>query len=285
MRVFEERKRPSNCVRRSIVADPARSRAARAASEQGLVRVVHHYGARPEFVVLGGLVPEMLCADSGRRHAGTTDVDVQVDLEVACGAVNTARLENALRNAEFEPDASRVWRWVTDGIDGKTVVKFELLSDLDSAPNEATVRFDECDNLGAVNLRGTGFASRDPVVRQLTAKIGGHMLTVEVNVTGLAGFLLAKAAAARSRRLAKDWYDIAFVLLHNDAGGAVPAADAVRAQFGSDLVGGVRTALDDLLANFTTPGDQGSRAYGEQMLIDHPELDEVTVLADAVLAV
>ena len=140
IRGFEERKRPRNCVRRSIVADLARSRAARAASEQGLLRVVHHYGARPEFVVLGGLVPELLCADSGRRHAGTTDVDVQVDLEVACGAVNTARLENALRNAEFEPDASRVWRWVTDGIDGKTVVKFELLADLDSAPNEATVR-------------------------------------------------------------------------------------------------------------------------------------------------
>jgi len=267
------------------VAEVARSRAARAASEQGLVRVVHHYGTRPEFVVLGGLVPELLCAGSGRRHAGTTDVDVQVDLEVACGAVNTARLENALRNAEFEPDASRVWRWATDGVGGKTVVRFELLADLDSAPNEATVRFDECDNLGAVNLRGTGFASRDPVVRELTAKIGGHMLVAEVNVTGLAGFLLAKAAAARSRRLAKDWYDIAFVLLHNDAGGAVPAADAVRARFGSDLVGGVRTALDDLLANFTTPSAQGSRAYGEQILIDHPELDEATVLADAVLAV
>ena len=86
------------------------------------------------FVVLGGLVPELLCADSGRRHAGTTDVDVQLDLEVACGAVNTARLENALRNPEFEPDASRVWRWVTDGVDGKTVVKFELLADLDGHP-------------------------------------------------------------------------------------------------------------------------------------------------------
>lgn len=72
------------------------------------MRVVHHYGARPEFVVLGGLVPELLCAGSGWRHAGTTDVDVQVDLEVACGAVNTARLENALRNAEFTPDAERV---------------------------------------------------------------------------------------------------------------------------------------------------------------------------------
>ncbi len=212
------------------------------------------------------------------------DVDVQVDLEVACGAVNTARLENALRNAEFQPDTDRVWRWVADGTDVKTVVKFELPADLDSEPNQATVRFDACDHLGAVNLRGTGFASRDPVVQQLTAKIGGDLLTVEVNVSGLAGFLLAKSAAARSRRLPKDWYDVAFVLLHNDVGGAVPAADAVRVRFETDLVGAVRTALDDLLANFTNPGDQGPVAYAEQMLTDHPELDAATVAADAVLA-
>jgi len=35
--------------------DPRRTQQARAA-ELALVRVVHHYGARPEFVLLGGLV-------------------------------------------------------------------------------------------------------------------------------------------------------------------------------------------------------------------------------------
>ena len=92
-----------------------RSREAQAAAEQALVRVVHHYGERPEFVVLGGLVPELLCANSGFRHAGTIDIDVQVNLEIACGAVNTERLESALRNAEFEPDSKKVWCWRTDG--------------------------------------------------------------------------------------------------------------------------------------------------------------------------
>jgi hypothetical protein len=58
-----------------------RSRQARLAAEQALVRVVHHYGGRPEFVVLGGLVPELLCSGSARQHAGTTDIDVQVNLE------------------------------------------------------------------------------------------------------------------------------------------------------------------------------------------------------------
>lgn len=176
--------------------DAERSRAARTASEAALVRVVHHYGQRPEFVVLGGLVPELLCAGSAWCHAGTTDVDVQVDLEISCGSINTARLEEALKNSEFEPEGTRLWRWVADTPPTRTVVKFELLADLDDQPNQAEIAFDACEHLGAVNLRGTGFAARDVEVRTLTAKVGDDLRTVEVNVTGLAGFLLAKAAAA-----------------------------------------------------------------------------------------
>ena len=55
--------------------ETGRMRAARAAAEQGLVRVVHHYGSRPEFVLLGGLIPEFLCSASRYQHAGTTDID------------------------------------------------------------------------------------------------------------------------------------------------------------------------------------------------------------------
>ncbi|MEX0658997.1 MAG: hypothetical protein WD080_07680, partial [Egibacteraceae bacterium] len=123
------------------------------------------------------------------------------------------RLERALLNAEFTPDDQRVWRWVAEGPAPRTVVKFELLTDQDDIPSEATVTFHGCDDLGAVNLRGTGYASRDVDVRKLHGHIGGVDHTPEINVTGLAGFLLAKAAAARSRRKPKDWYDIAYVLL------------------------------------------------------------------------
>jgi Nucleotidyl transferase AbiEii toxin, Type IV TA system len=268
-----------------MAVDPPRSRAARAAAEAALVRVVHHYGSRPEFVVLGGLVPELLCANSAFRHAGTTDVDVQVDLEIACGAASSVRLEHALRNAKFEPDSERAWRWVADGTATKTVVKFELLADVDTAPVEAIIRFDEARGLGAVNLRGTGFAARDYAVHELRARIGGVDHVAEVNVSGLAGFLLAKTAAAHSRRKPKDWYDIAFVLLPNEGGGPEAAAAEVRARFGDELVGSIRIVLDDLATNFQSPSTQGPRAYASQILLDHPELDETTVLADAVLAV
>lgn len=265
--------------------EPSRSREARAAAEAALVRVVHHYGSRPEFVLLGGLVPELLCADSVFRHAGTTDVDVQVDLEIACGAVNTRRLEQALRNAEFQPDAERVWRWITEGATTRVVIKFELLADMDDQPAPATFQFTECEKLGAANLRGTGFAARDITVTELRARIGEVDRVVEVNVAGLAGFLLAKTAAAYSRRKPKDWYDIAFVLLHNDQGGVNEAGALVTRVFGDELVGTIRTALDDLHANFADVLAQGPEAYAEQMLIDHPDLDEATILADAVTAI
>jgi hypothetical protein len=212
------------------------------------------------------------------------DIDVQVDLEIACGTVNVVRLEQALLNAEFEPTAGRVWRWKADGSD-RTIVRFELLADLDTAAAGDVLRFDGCMELGAINLRGTGFAARDVVVTTLRSKVKDPLRIVEVNVTGLAGFLLAKAAAARSRRKAKDWYDIAFVLQHNDAGGPRVAATAVLTAFREDLAGAVRTALDDLLANFGSPMDQGAVAYASQMLADHPALSETTLRADAVLAI
>ncbi len=267
-----------------MVDEIPRSREARAAAEQALVRVVHHYGERPEFVVLGGLVPELLCANSVFQHAGTTDIDVQVNLEIACGSVNTERLERALHKAEFEPDNERVWRWRTDGSGARAVVKFELLADLDSAASDSTVIFEGCDHLGAANLRGTIYATRDIEVKTLTARIGGIEHTVEVNVTGLAGFLLAKCAAARSRRSLKDWYDIAFVLLHNEVGGPAAASRAVIAKFGDELEAS-RTALDDLVANFADKDAQGPKAYSKQMLIDHPSLDRTTLVADAIVSV
>ena len=263
-----------------------RTHGARAAAEQALVRIVHHYGATPEFVLIGGLVPQLLCSRSGVMHGGTTDVDVQVDLEIAKGSTQTRRLERALRNAEFEPSSSsHEWRWRTVA-DGTTAeVKFELLADLSGQPSEATIRFDDCESLAAMNLRGTGFAARDFEGQELTARVGGVSMTVSINMTGVAGFLCAKTAAARARRKTKDWYDIAFVLLHNDAGGVAAATGRVLDTFSTTDLQSLSTGFVDLAANFADHGSQGSIAYAEQMRIDDPALDPLTTRADAMLAI
>ena len=264
--------------------DPARSRAARQSAENALVRVVHEYGDTPEFVVLGGLVPELLCAYSDMQHAGTTDIDVQVDMEIASGSVNAGRLEHALLAAGFTPTAEHAWRWVTSSAGLRTEIKFELLADLEGERVGGIIMFADCDDLGACNLRGTGFATRDFVIRQMTSVVGDAAVTVEAYFAGLAGFLLAKAAAARGRSAPKDWYDIAFVLLHNDEGGVQGAIDTVRRKFGGRLAG-VRTELAELAANFADRDAQGARAYASQVTLNNPDVDHATALTDGIAAV
>lgn len=159
---------------------------------------------------------------------------------------------------------------------------FELLADRDDRPQGATIHFDDCEHLGAANLRGTGFATRDVTERTISAKHAGVQRTVRVDVTGLAGFLMAKTAAAHSRHKSKDWYDIAYVLIHNDE--HVAGEDAVKAAFGSVLPES-KSALIDLRANFEEPGHPGPVAYADQVLLDHPDQDESQLRADAVLFV
>lgn len=266
--------------------EPERSRRARAVAEHALTSVAYYYGAKPGFVLLGGLVPELLCADSTWLHAGTTDVDVQVNLEIAAGAANASRLEQALKDAHFQPSDDKIWRWNQVDADGrKTIVKFELLADLDTERAEAVINFTDAEDLGAVNLRGTGYATKGAVEREFSTELDGELRVVRLDVASLPGYLIAKAAAAHGRNKEKDWYDIAFVMLHNDAGGHEEAAHQVVATFGNSPGTHMHTWLVNLRANFDDPDAPGPAAYVTQLRIDHPEANIEEAAADAVLAV
>jgi hypothetical protein len=266
------------------MSEPQRSRQARALAEASLVRIVSAYGETPEFVVLGGLVPDLLCSEAARQHVGTTDVDVQVDLEIQAGGGNAARLEQALRTAQFKPSGQHVWRWQDRSVPG-ALVKIEFLADLAGAAAETTIKFTGSDALGAVNLRGTGFAARDWRPHTLTADVSGQPTMVEVRVATLPAYLLAKTHAAYGRRFEKDWYDIAYVILHNDAGGPAAAAARVQEVFAADLVGQTATALTELAANFSDEDAQGSLAYAMTMHGLHPDLDADILANDAVAGI
>ena len=78
---------------------------------------------------------------------------------------------------------------------------------------------------------------------------------------------------------------LAFVLLHNDAGGHEEAAHQVVATFGNSPGTHMHTWLVNLRANFDDPDAPGPDAYVTQLRIDHPEADLEEAAADAVLAV
>jgi hypothetical protein len=118
-----------------------------------------------------------------------------------------------------------------------------------------------------------GLGSRPNVQRQ-----------AEIYVTGLTGFLLAKTAAAYSRRKPKDWYDVAYVLLNNDYGYPAATAERVWQVFGASIAS-VESALRNLSANFAGPSTQGTSAYVDQITLDYPETDPATPAADGQIAV
>ena len=91
-------------LRRALLINEPRNREAREPAEIALVRWVHAYGTIPEVVLLGGLVPDLVCSKAALAHVGTTDIDVQVDLEIAGGSGNAKRIEEALKAAGFVPD-------------------------------------------------------------------------------------------------------------------------------------------------------------------------------------
>lgn len=210
-------------------------------------------------------------------------MDVQVNLEIQGGSVSASRLEHCLQQAGFGPDTRRVWRW-KDQTAPAMVVQVEFLADLDDVPNQQVVSFDGCESLGAVNLRGTGFASLDWELRTITAELDEQPTAIELRVATLPAYLLAKIHAAYGRGLTKDWYDIAYVLLHNDEGGPVTAAHRIRERFGDALIGSSVTALGELSANFADAAAQGSAAFVETMIAIHPDLDGDVLANDAVAA-
>lgn len=262
-----------------------RSRDTRARAERALMELLAAAGPRGEaLTVIGGLTADFLTEPTEPPHQGTLDVDVLLELGVAHDRdeLDLGWLEEALAAAHFTPSGVG-WRWWRD-VDG-IPVKLELLCDVyDSAGQE--ILLPGCRTASAQNLRGPAVAANDVMVRELARSgVDPAVDAVDVRCAGLGGYLLAKAGAAFGRRLTKDWYDFAFVLLHNNEGDPRAAARAAHgalpAGAWTDYAGIVRAVGRDFL-DLESPG---ARAYAEQRALDGVEDDVDALAQDAVAAV
>lgn len=267
-------------------AELERSPQARRLAEEALVSLLHALDDKPaEIVVLGGLVPEVLVGGQkppAPAHLGTTDVDIllvtHVTLDEDLGHVEAALLEIGFRSV-YEG-----WRW--RGLIRGIPVKMEFLCDLDSRPEFELIQLQGCDELAAQNLRGTGYVAEDWARETLEASLGdGTVVTVTARFAQLGGYLLSKLVAARTRGLDKDYYDLAYVLLHNKAGGPREAAAVIAGGRLSAKLAGLGPTLIEVRARYRTANAVGPSGFARQSLQLDPDADEAMLRADAVAAV
>lgn len=262
-----------------------RSPEARLLAEQALAQLLHGLdGKDVEIVVLGGLVPEILTQGQdppAPTHLGTTDVDLLLVTHLAVDG-NLGPVEESLGAMGFAPVNG--WRW--RGRVGRHVVKIEFLCDLDSRREFEAVALPGCDRLIAQNLRGTGYVSRDWSWEELSLTLpDGRTIVVPARFARLGGYLLSKCVAARLRGAGKDFYDLAYVLLHNRAGGPREAAEEIKSGDLRSAIGELRSTLIEVRERYRTPNSVGCDAYATQMREVEPELAEAELRADAVAAV
>lgn len=268
--------------------DLERSDSTRERAERALVWLLHELGENaPEIVLLGGLVPGILT--SGQvppvpRHLGTTDVDVLLitHLEMAEDP-RGAEVEKALTAIGFSPEAEG-WRW--RGPVEDVIVRIEFLCDVNERETGALVPIQGCSTLAALNLRGTRYVGMDFEEHEISGlDADGNPVSVKVRVAGLAGYLLAKACALRNRALTKDYYDFAYVLIHNRAGGPAEAARLIKEGSLARELPSLRSVLVEVRARYTKTSDNGPSRFAEESQRVDTALDAPRARADAVTAV
>ncbi len=198
--------------------------------ERALVTLLRGLGPWKQGIYLaGGLVPRYLIRRDPEDihtplHAGTTDVDLVLDLDVLATVEAYRRLEQNLKALGFERGTSDQgqaqhfsWRKPVGG--GVTVV-VDLLCD--AAPEEGgrVVELAGERRLSALKIPGAHLVGRDYVEVELSAELLDErgVATETVRVAGVVPFLALKALAYEDRFEEKDAYDLVYMLMHYRGG-------------------------------------------------------------------
>lgn len=263
------------------------------ACERVLVTLLRGMGPWKDSVYLvGGLTPRYLVQDRPPvvpAHAGTTDVDVVIDLKILVDTEAYRTLEENLHRIGFERSTNEKnqkvsWRWQTRTEDGQLMI-LELLADDPTGLGARVGKLPTEGGVSAVHIPHSSivFDMYEERVVQAALLHDDGVAQETIRHADLVSFTCLKAFALNQRNEGKDAHDLVYCLQY-----AKPELSDVAKLFCEQLNGKhatvVTAALDILRIRFASDGvveghrKDGPVAVGKFELGDNLETRESRIL-------
>lgn len=229
------------------------------ACERALITLLRGFGTlKPTLRLVGGLVPRYLTPEQPPdvpAHAGTSDVDIVLNLQVLAAGDAYRDLAKQLKdwgfaryvNANGKPSS---WRWQRQ-VSAHEYVMIEFLRDTSEELPGGKVGTVDGEGISALAINHIGIVHDWFAQREITAELldGGGVATETVRYADVTAFLVLKALAFDDRAENKDAADLVHVMRY--AGHLEWVAEQFRSRRGEGKhAKAVDSALDALRLRF-----------------------------------
>ena len=261
--------------------------------ERVLVTLLRGLGPWKNSVYLvGGLTPRYLVEarpPDVPAHAGTSDVDIVVELQMLADTDAYYSLEKNFRKLGFERAENHKgekvsWRWRVNTESGMLII-LELLADDPEIRGGKVQPLPTAGNISALNIPHASMVFDHHETREISIELLGEggVATETIRYADLVSFTCLKAFAFDQRNERKDAYDLIYCLENYDAG-LDAAAEAFRVALEGPHKAVIETALAILVKRFVDCGEvagytkDGPVAVAKFELSDNEEIRERRIL-------
>ncbi|MBI2770535.1 MAG: hypothetical protein HYX47_12990 [Burkholderiales bacterium] len=193
------------------------------ACESALGMLLRAFGTlAPTLRLVGGLVPRYLTPEAPPdvpKHAGTTDVDIVLAIEVLAEKGKYNKLSEQLKANGFSRVVNKdgnvsSWRWERK-VDGQNIV-VEFLQHTDDPAKNARAESVVDEGVSAMQILHAGVVHELYLEREVVVQLpdGNGKAKVAIRYADAIAFILLKALAFDDRKTNKDAADLIHVMRH-----------------------------------------------------------------------
>ncbi|MFM0282582.1 hypothetical protein P0D75_31700 [Paraburkholderia sediminicola] len=235
------------------------------ACERTLVTLLRGFGTLKDTLrLVGGLVPRYLTPESPPEvpaHAGTSDVDIVLNLQVLAGDDTYDNLADQLKARGFErfvkDGRPSSWRWLRKVSEHESVL-VEFLRDPDEKLPAGKIASVKGEGVSALAINHVGIVHEWYLEREVTTELldDGGIATEIVRFANVTAFIVLKSLAFDQRAENKDAADLIHVLRYANSGDVeVAVQEFVQYHCAKDNQAALDKALAALHRRFCDGGE------------------------------